>query len=175
MNISLPIDELRDAFEEAGRRVVVSAPTGSGKSTRVPTWCAGKVLVIEPRRLACRALATRVAELEGARVGGAIGYHVRDDRRWGVDTRIVFATPGIVLRGFDEIARYDAIILDELHERRLDTDLLLAMLSRDYEGRLVAMSATLDGERVAAYLEGVHLAGEGRLFPVDVRHEPGRA
>jgi len=153
----------------------VSAPTGSGKSTRVPTWCTGKVLVVEPRRLACRALATRVAELEGARVGGAIGYHVRDDKSWGKDTRIVFATPGIVLRAFDDIARYDAVILDELHERRLDTDLLLAMLSRDYEGRLVAMSATLDGERVATYLGGVHLAGEGRMFPVEVRHVAGNA
>lgn len=175
MNTSLPIDALRDAFEEAGRRVVVSAPTGSGKSTRVPTWCEGKVLVVEPRRLACRALASRVAELERARVGGAIGYHVRDDKRWGEDTRIVFATPGIVLHAFEDITRYDAVILDELHERRLDTDLLLAMLSRDYQGRLVAMSATLDGERVASYLGGVHLAGEGRLFPVDVRHVPGGA
>ena len=175
MNTSLPIDALRDAFEEAGRRVVVSAPTGSGKSTRVPTWCEGKVLVVEPRRLACRALASRVAELERARVGGAIGYHVRDDKRWGEDTRIVFATPGIVLHAFEDITRYDAVILDELHERRLDTDLLLAMLSRDYQGRLVAMSATLDGERLASYLGGVHLAGEGRLFPVDVRHVPGGA
>jgi len=175
VNTSLPIDALRDAFEEAGRRVVVSAPTGSGKSTRVPTWCEGKVLVVEPRRLACRALASRVAELERARVGGAIGYHVRDDKRWGEDTRIVFATPGIVLHAFEDITRYDAVILDELHERRLDTDLLLAMLSRDYQGRLVAMSATLDGERVASYLGGVHLAGEGRLFPVDVRHVPGGA
>jgi len=175
VNTSLPIDALRDAFEEAGRRVVVSAPTGSGKSTRVPTWCEGKVLVVEPRRLACRALASRVAELERARVGGAIGYHVRDDQRWGEDTRIVFATPGIVLHAFEDITRYDAVILDELHERRLDTDLLLAMLSRDYQGRLVAMSATLDGERVASYLGGVHLAGEGRLFPVDVRHVPGGA
>ncbi len=61
MNISLPIDELRSAFDEAGRRVVISAPTGSGKSTRVPTWCAGKVLVVEPRRLACRAFPTPVA------------------------------------------------------------------------------------------------------------------
>jgi len=175
VNTSLPIDALRDAFEEAGRRVVVSAPTGSGKSTRVPTWCEGKVLVVEPRRLACRALASRVAELERARVGGAIGYHVRDDKRWGEDTRIVFATPGIVLHAFEDITRYDAVILDELHERRLDTDLLLAMLSRDYQGRLVAMSATLDGERLASYLGGVHLAGEGRLFPVDVRHVPGGA
>ena len=175
MHTSLPIDALLDAFDEAGHRVVVSAPTGSGKSTRVPTWCKGKVLVVEPRRLACRALASRVAELEGARVGGAIGYHVRDDKRWGEDTRIVLATPGIVLRGFDDVARYDTVILDELHERRLDTDLLLAMLSRDYAGRLLAMSATLDGERVASYLEGVHLAGKGRLFPVDVRHVAGGA
>lgn len=175
MNTSLPIDALRAAFDDAGRRVVVSAPTGSGKSTRVPTWCEGEVLVVEPRRVACRALATRVAELEGARLGGAIGYHVRDDRRRGEDTRIVFATPGIVLRSFDDIGRYDAVILDELHERRLDTDLLLAMLNRDYEGRLVAMSATLDGDRVATHLGGVHLAGEGRLFPVEQRHVPGGA
>src|SRR5271170_6929170 len=100
MNVELPIAALRPALLEALREgpVVVSSPTGSGKSTEVPRWCAGRVLVVEPRRVACRSLAARVSDLEGSPLGQAVGYAVRDDRATSDATRIVFATPGLVLR-----------------------------------------------------------------------------
>lgn len=171
-DVALPIFEIRGAFAEALAEgpVAVSSPTGSGKSTEVPRWCPGRVLVVEPRRVACRGLAQRVADLEGTALGEAVGYQVRDEQRAGPLTRILFATPGIALRIFGEIGRFDTVILDELHERSLDVDLLLALLSARFSGRLVVMSATLEGERVAAFLGGRHLHAEGRLYPVEVRH-----
>ena len=99
---ALPVESIRDAFLAALRSgpVVLSAPTGSGKSTQVPRWCGalGRVLVMEPRRVACRSLAQRVAQLEGVTLGQEVGYHVRDEWRASDSTRILFATPGIVLR-----------------------------------------------------------------------------
>ncbi len=186
MTDPLPIQELRDAFEVAADAgpVVVSAPTGSGKSTQVPRWLAsrGRVLVVEPRRVACRALAARVAELEGVRLGGEVGYLVRDERRATGATRIVFATPGVVLRMLpsDDVDRFATVVLDEAHERSLDVDLLLALLltrrrpDRPRPG-LVVMSATLAGDRIADHIGGRHLAGEGRQHPVSVEHVAGDA
>ncbi|HEU4408625.1 MAG TPA: helicase-related protein [Polyangiaceae bacterium] len=171
----LPVYALRPEFERRRpeRRLVLSSPTGSGKSTEVPRWFGGRVAVVEPRRVACRALAQRVAELEGAALGGEVGYRVRDENRAGEASRIVFATPGIVLRAFDEFCRFDAVVLDEFHERGLEVDLLLGLLLARYEGRLLVMSATLDGDRVAAHVGGPHLRAEGRAHPVAVRHVPG--
>jgi len=170
----LPIDSLRRDLEAALATgpLVVTAPTGSGKSTRVPCWCPGPVLVVEPRRVACRSLARRVAELEGTSVGAEVGYHVRDDRRASDATRILFATPGVVLRWLSGGARlpFATVVLDELHERSLDVDLLLALLLARPPQHLVAMSATLDADRVAAHLGGRLLSGEGRTFPVDVEY-----
>ncbi len=154
--------------------VVLSAPTGSGKSTEVPRWCEGRVLVVEPRRIACRSLATRVAELEGSRLGDAVGYVVRDEHVASDATRIVFATPGMVLRNRALLASARTVILDEFHERSLETDLLLALLLREPSAALVIMSATLEGERVAAHVGGTHLTADGRAFPVDIRYLPGR-
>jgi len=154
--------------------VVLSAPTGSGKSTEVPRWCPGPVLVVEPRRLACRSLATRVAELEGTRLGDGVGYVVRDEHVASDATRIVFATPGMVLRNRSLLGRARTVILDEFHERSLETDLLLALLLRDRKSGLVVMSATLEGERVAKHVDGVHLKAEGRAYPVSIRYLPGR-
>jgi ATP-dependent helicase HrpB len=172
----LPIATLRGAFLEALGRgpVVVSSPTGSGKSTEVPRWCktaaSGHVLVIEPRRVACRSLAARVAELEATRLGDGVGYVVRDEKVVSDATRIVFATPGIALRDARLVESAETIILDEFHERGLDVDLLLALLVRRRTKGLVVMSATLEGERVAKHVNGVYLAAEGRTFPVDVRY-----
>ena len=177
---TLPIETLRPAFQDAIQHgpVVLSAPTGSGKSTQVPRWlmARGHVLVVEPRRVACRALASRVADLEGCRLGGAVGYAVRDERRAGSNTQVLFVTPGVALRMLrgGDLARYDTLVLDEFHERGLDLDLLLALVALTRTPRLVVMSATLQGDRIAAYLSGVHLSGEGRLFPVDRRYLPGR-
>ncbi len=167
----LPIDALREEVLSAVERapLVLAAPTGSGKSTQVPRWLPGRVIVVEPRRVACRSLAARVAELEGAKLGGEIGYVVRDDVRASADTRVRFVTPGVALRDLEALERADHVILDELHERRLDVDLLLGLLGRRARG-LTVMSATLDGERVAAHLDGVYLEGTGRLHPVETRY-----
>jgi ATP-dependent helicase HrpB len=158
----------------AERPVVLSSPTGSGKSTEVPRWCQGRTLVVEPRRIACRSLATRVAELECTRLGDGVGYLVRDEHVASDATRIVFATPGLVLRDRALLQSAHTIVLDEFHERSLDVDLLLALLLRAPPPALVVMSATLEGERVAAHIGGVHLSAAGRAFPVDVRYLPGR-
>lgn len=181
---ALPIESLRERFHREIRRgpVVLSSPTGSGKSTQVPRWCGteGKVLVVEPRRVACRSLAQRVAELEKSSLGDQVGYHVRDERKASGHTRILFATPGVVLRIFESITRFQTVIVDEFHERGLEVDLLLALLlhrirQETFKGRLVVMSATLDGERIARRLGGVHLHAEGRTFPVRIRHLAGKA
>ena len=119
--------------------------------------------------MACRALAERVAAERGTRLGHGVGYRVRDDDRTRADTHLIYATPGIALAAFDELLSFDTIVLDELHERRLDVDLLLALLRREFKGQLVIMSATFEAKRVAEALEGVALEGEGRTFPVETR------
>jgi ATP-dependent helicase HrpB len=154
--------------------LVITAPTGSGKSTQVPRWCGetGAVLVIEPRRIACRALAKRVAELEGEKLGDRVGYSVREDHRHGSGTRILFATPGVVLNWIaaDKLPRFETVILDEFHERRGDTDLLFALFLRRFSHRLVVMSATMDAGRIAAHMGAEHLHAEGRVFPVSIHY-----
>jgi ATP-dependent helicase HrpB len=172
----LPVHALRAAFVAAlaERPVVLSSPTGSGKSTEVPRFCDGRVLVIEPRRVACRSLAQRVAELERTRLGEAVGYVVRDEHVASDATKIVYATPGIALRSRALIDGAATVILDEFHERSLEVDLLLALLLRSRRKGLVIMSATLEGERVAQHVGGAHLTASGRAFPVDVRYLPGR-
>ena len=176
----LPIESLREEFEREylSRRVVVSAPTGSGKSTQVPRWCGvkGRVLVVEPRRVACRGLASWVARLEKTPLGEGVGYLVRGDRRASDESQIVFATPGIVLRMLESgnLEGFATVILDEFHERSLDVDLLLALLLSRYQGNMVVMSATLAGDKVAKHIGGKHLEGKGRLYPVEKHYIPGR-
>lgn len=180
----LPIDPLRGPLEEALRsvgRAVITAPTGSGKSTRVPGWCAGlglRTLVIEPRRLACRALARYCAQQLGEAPGGRVGYLVRHEPVYSARSRVVFATPGMALRLLQEsppgrrLEGWDALVLDEFHERAIDTDLLLGFSRRaDFAPpHLVVMSATLQGPRLARWLEAPLLEGQGRTFPVEQRH-----
>lgn len=171
----LPIHAARSAFEAAlgEGSVVLTSPTGSGKSTEVPRWVAATtpVLVVEPRRVACRALASRVSELEGAPLGGRVGYAVRDAAQYGADTQILFATPGMVLHQRGLLARFGVVVLDEFHERGLDTDLLLALLGGAASGpKLVVMSATLDGARVAQHLGARLIEAEGSAFPVEIRY-----
>jgi len=165
---ALPVDALREEVSRAVVRapLVLCAPTGSGKSTQVPRWLEGQVVVVEPRRVACRSLAARIAELEGEPLGQTVGYRVRGERRQSAQTRILFVTPGIALRDLSVLERADAVVLDEFHERRLDVDLLFALLASRKKG-LVVMSATMDGPAVAAHLEGELLESEGRLHPVE--------
>lgn len=176
MTKPLPIDKLRDDFDAAlaDGHVVVSAATGSGKSTRLPLWARerGPVLVVEPRRVACTALADYVADLAGTTVGEKVGYAIRFDQSHSEQTEIVFATPGVALRWLSEsrASRFAAVMLDEFHERRWDTDLLLALLKARGDHRLVLTSATLAASRLAAYLDAPLLESEGKNFPVEVTY-----
>ena len=173
---SLPIDELRSAFTRAvgAGHCVVAAATGSGKSTRLPVWAAeqGAVLVIQPRRVAATSLAGYIAEQQGTELGDAVGYAVRLDRRDGPRTRILFATPGVALRwrAAGRLSGFTTVIVDEFHERRWDTDLLLALLRADGEHRLVLTSATIEGQRLADDLGAAYLEAEGRSHPVDIQY-----
>jgi HrpA-like RNA helicase len=184
----LPIAPLLPEVLAAARRgpVIVSAPTGSGKSTCVPSTLVtlGRVLVVEPRRVACRALAARVAELRQVEPGTDVGWIVRDEHRVAASASITFVTPGVALRLVQsgDIDAYAAVVLDEFHERAFDTDLLLALLqtrraevAHAKSQALVVMSATLQADRVAEYLGGVHLRGDGRTFPIAIRHLAGEA
>ncbi|MEC8424886.1 MAG: helicase-related protein, partial [Myxococcota bacterium] len=176
-DLALPVEAARPEFEDAldAGPVVFSAPTGAGKSTAVPRWLSdrGPVLVVEPRRVACRALGTRVAALEGTNPGSDVGWIVRDERRIGRTPRIVFVTPGVALRLLrtGDIERYATVVLDEFHERSLELDLLLALLLAQ-EARLVVMSATLAADRIAAHIGGRHIHAPGRIFEVERRFLP---
>lgn len=138
MTQSLPIDALRDSFEAAllDGPVVLTAPTGTGKSTQVPRWLFERgspeapILVVQPRRVAARAVAARIAELERVTLGQEVGYRVRDDDCSSANTRLLVVTPGIVLSRPALLESAALVVLDELHERRLDTDLLLALLNQ---------------------------------------------
>lgn len=172
----LPVEKVRKELVKALGEgpVVLTAPTGSGKSTQVPRWCAqtGKVLIIEPRRVACRGLASRVAMLEKVPLGERVGYIVRDDNRTGPNSQIIFATPKVVLRWIANKGRLDfsTIIIDEFHERSLDTDLLLAIFSLRFKGSLLVMSATLNADHLCRHLNARHVHAAGRTFPVDIRY-----
>jgi len=178
VSAGLPIDRYRGDIEAAcaAGPVVITSPTGSGKSTQVPRWLAarGPVVVVQPRRVACRSLAQRVAHLEGTALGDRVGFAVRGERRASATTEVLFVTTGVALRMLrtGDLERASSVVLDELHERSLDLDLLLALL----HGRpgLVVMSATLDAERVAAHLGATWVAAEGRTFPVRIRHPAGQ-
>lgn len=185
----LPIDEvlpaLRDALR-ARRAVVLQAPPGAGKSTVVPLalldepWMQGKRLVmLEPRRLAARAVAQRMASTVGESVGRTVGYRMRSDTRVSRETRIEVVTEGVLTRMLQTDAALEgtaAVIFDEFHERSLQADLGLALtldaqanLSPDL--RLVVMSATLDGQAVARLLGDAPLVtASGRMFPVESRY-----
>jgi ATP-dependent helicase HrpB len=185
---ALPIDRCRADVEAAfgaGRPLVVEAPTGSGKSTRLPLWLAdridGEVVVIEPRRVAARSLAAFVARQRAGGLGGEVGYSVRFDDRTGPDTRLTFMTPGVALRRLQAPPdRWPAaVVLDEFHERGLQTDLCAALMMQAraagrWQGELVVTSATLDGQRLAERLGATRVVAEGRTFPVDVRYDEAR-
>ena len=172
----LPIDDHHHAITQAMNRghLVVTAATGSGKSTRLPIWASqhSPTLVVEPRRVACTALAGYLAEQSGSALGEQVGYAIRFDQKLRPETPLVFVTPGIALRWLStgDLARFGCIILDEFHERRWDTDLLLALLREQDQHRLVVTSATLATERLVQFLEAPLIEAEGRSFPVEVHH-----
>ncbi len=175
---TLPITELKETFQDAITKgpVVIVAPTGSGKSTQIPPWCAAlsdaSVLVVEPRRVACRSLARWVAQQHDEPLGQSIGYTVRfEDVSDNARTRIRFVTPGVALRyaAGPELDQYGTIILDEFHERGVEVDLFLAICRKKRrDARLVIMSATLAAQQLARAIGGQVLRAEGRAYPVEV-------
>ncbi|QPC86273.1 ATP-dependent helicase HrpB [Mesorhizobium sp. NBSH29] len=187
----LPVTEvlgqLVAALEKTPSAVLV-APPGAGKTTLVPLallaagWLgAGRILLLEPRRLAARAAARRMAEIMGEEVGGTVGYAMRMENRTSGKTRILVVTEGVLSRMIlddPELTRVSAVIFDEFHERSLDGDFGLALALDVQAGlrpdlRLVVMSATLDGARVAQLLgpDAPVIESAGRSFPVEIRYE----
>jgi ATP-dependent helicase HrpB len=185
----LPIDAVLDDLSrtlEAHHAAVLVAPPGAGKTTRVPLalldapWTKGKkIVVLEPRRIAARASADRMAKSLGERAGETVGYRVRFGSKISRATRIEVVTEGIFTRQIlddPELSGIAAVLFDEFHERSLDADLGLA-LARDAQLglredlRILVMSATLDGARVAKLLgEAPVVESEGRAFPVETRY-----
>lgn len=182
----LPISEVLPALRAAlaqHRAVVLQAPPGAGKTTRVPLalldapWLVGRrILVLEPRRLAARAAAARMSELRGEPIGETIGYRVRFESKTGPRTRTEVLTEGILTRRLQNdpgLEDTGLVIFDEFHERHLHTDLALA-LTRDSQRllrpdlKILVMSATLDGQGIARVLEAPLIASGGRAHPVAI-------
>jgi ATP-dependent helicase HrpB len=187
---TLPVTDAIPALHAAlaaGRNVVLVAPPGAGKTTLVPLalldapWRGDRrILMLEPRRLATRAAAARMAYLLSQPVGGTIGYRTRLDGAGSAETRVEVITEGLLLRrlqsdpGLEGVA---AVILDEIHERSLESDLGLALcldLQRVLRPdlRLLAMSATADGARLSGLMDAEVIESAGRMFPVTVEHQP---
>jgi len=188
---NLPIDGIMPkivAALETTNAVVIEAAPGAGKTTRVPVALdrAGvadgrQTVVLQPRRVAARAAARRIAWENGWRLGDEVGYHVRFDRKYGPATRILVVTHGIFISMLQRdpfMERIGAVVFDEFHERNLDLDLAFAMSRRVQNQvrpdlRVVVMSATLDGGPVAAYLGGCpRIVCDVRQDPVDVTYSP---
>lgn len=179
---------IRDALT-AHPRLVLEAPPGAGKTTQVPLalldapWLEGrKILMLEPRRIAARAAAQFMAQQLGESVGQTVGYSIRFESRTSAATRIEVVTEGILTRLIQddpELGGIGAIVFDEFHERHLAGD-LGAALALDVQAtlrpelRLLVMSATLDGERIAQWLDAPRLSSPGRSFPVRLEYPPAR-
>ncbi|WP_162277020.1 ATP-dependent helicase HrpB [Xanthomonas campestris] len=186
--ISPLLPQIRDSLA-AHPRLVLEAPPGAGKTTQVPLalldapWLAGRsIVMLEPRRVAARSAALFMARQLGEPVGETVGYRIRFENKTSARTRIEVVTEGILTRMLQDdpmLERVGALLFDEFHERHLAGDLGLA-LALDVQSqvredlRIVAMSATLDGERLASFLDAPRLSSAGRSYPVEVAHFPAR-
>ncbi|QMV17942.1 ATP-dependent helicase HrpB [Granulicella sp. 5B5] len=183
----LPVDAILPAIVDSLRHtpnLVIEAAPGAGKTTRVPpallSLVTGEIIVLEPRRIAARLAARRVAAELGEEVGNTVGYQVRFEEKLSARTRIRFVTEGILARRLltdPTLSNVDAVILDEFHERHIDSDLALALLKRLQQTRptlrIIVMSATLDAAPIAHYLGNCPvLRSEGRQYPLTIRHLP---
>ncbi|MDE5997276.1 MAG: DEAD/DEAH box helicase, partial [Muribaculaceae bacterium] len=180
----LPVAEIADEVNATlarHPRLVVTAPPGTGKSTLLPLTLLesipeGKILMLEPRRIAARQVAERMAMMMDEKVGQTIGYRVRFDSKVSTDTRIEVITEGILERMLVEDPTLDgveAVIFDEFHERSLSSDLTLA-LTREIQNvirpdlRILVMSATIDAESLAQKIDARHLHSQGKCFDVKI-------
>jgi ATP-dependent helicase HrpB len=183
----LPVDAVLPeilASLERNPNLVIEAPPGAGKTTRVPPALLGtvrrEVIVLEPRRIAARLAARRVATELGEAVGETVGYQVRFDEVSGPKTRLRFVTEGVLTRRLlsdQTLKGVYAVVLDEFHERHLESDLALALLKRLQQSRpdlkIVVMSATLETEVVAKYLGNCPvIRSEGKLYDIEITHSP---
>ena len=187
----LPIYQLENAIVEQLRhqnRLILQSPTGSGKSTQVPQMLLdqgilgeGEVVVLQPRRLATRMLAARVAQERKVRLGDEVGYQIRFDRVVSENTRIRFVTEGVLLRQLlndPHLRGVSAIVFDEFHERHLYGDITLARSLHLQETKrpdlkLIVMSATLDAGQLESYMAPCKtLKSQGRTFPVEIEYLP---
>jgi ATP-dependent helicase HrpB len=184
--LPLPVDRHLDAITAAVRRhrsAVIVAPPGAGKTTRVPPALAaafGRTILLQPRRVAARALARRIAAERGWTLGAEIGWQIRFERRFTRDTQLLVATEGVLtarLQNDPLLGDFSVVILDEFHERSIHADLALALarqaaLSRD-DLYLVVMSATIDAASVSRFLgDAPVLDIDARRHPVEVRYRP---
>lgn len=190
----LPINDVLDAIEEElsqKNNLIIAAPPGAGKTTVVPlkllksSWYnGGRIILIEPRRLAARSAAHRMAFLHGDDIGQTIGYRMRLDTKVSNKTRIEVVTEGVFTRMVlddPELSGIECVIFDEFHERSLDADFGLALILDVQAGlredlKILVMSATLDIEEISRVLPDAGIVvSEGRTFPIDIRYQPRRA
>ncbi|WP_028920483.1 ATP-dependent helicase HrpB [Pseudoxanthomonas suwonensis] len=190
--MQFPISPLLPAIRDSlatHPRLVLEAPPGAGKTTQVPLalldapWLEGRrIVMLEPRRVAARSAAMFMARQLGEEAGQTVGYRIRFENRVSAQTRIEVVTEGILTRMIQDdplLEGVGALLFDEFHERHLSADLGLA-LALDVQAqlredlRVVVMSATLDGERLARFLDAPRLSSEGRSFPVEIGHFPAR-
>jgi len=182
----LPVDEYVEAIVERlrrERRLVIVAPPGSGKTTRIPPalTALGKTILLQPRRVAARSLTKRIAAERGWTIGREVGWQIRMERKFSAETALLVATEGILtarLQSDPLLSDFKVIVLDEFHERSVHADLALALSRQAVEARndlsLVVMSATLDASAVAAFLGNAGVVEiTGRQYPVEIDYRPG--
>ncbi len=183
---ALPIDGHIEEIVEHVREhrcAVIVAPPGAGKTTRVPPALAGigRTILLQPRRVAARALARRIAAERGWTVGGEIGWQIRFERKFSERTRLLVATEGILtarLQSDPLLSDFDVVILDEFHERSIHADVALALAKQAMDSRddlaVVVMSATIAADEVSRFLGGARVFDVGASrFPVEVQYRPG--
>ena len=192
--LPLPVDAVLPAMLahlRAAGAVVLRSPTGAGKTTRVPPAILeaglaehGRVLLLEPRRVAARAAARRMAHEHGSPLGETFGYHVRFERQFNARTRVLVVTPGMLLRQLHDdpfLESVACVVFDEFHERGLESDIALGMVKLLRQTvrsdlRVVVLSATIDPVPISQYLGDCPIVvSDGRTFPVEATYRPRRA
>ncbi len=170
------------ALVRAERRAIIVAPPGSGKTTRIPPALAalGRTILLQPRRVAARAIARRIALEQKWTLGNEIGWHIRFERRFSSRTQLLVATEGILtarLQSDPLLSDFDVIVLDEFHERSIHADLALALARQAVRSRddlaIVVMSATLETKPLADFLDAKVVTIDARQYPIEVRYAPG--